>query len=518
MGEFEFKDPFVGRVIGAKYEVVRRLGTGGMGAVYKARHLQTGGDIALKFLHGTAAADEAAVRRFQVEAQNAAALRHANTIRVTDFGVDDGTFYLTMEYLEGRSLAEIVAEDGPLPWPRVVRMARQILKALWEAHEHPRRIIHRDIKPANIFVVDLEGDADHVRVLDFGVSRALAASGAGTQGLIGTPLYMAPEMWRGGAIDGRTDLYALGCVVYQMLAGAPPFVPPPSAPDVLYPLLNLHLREAPPELADAVPEVPPALAAWVARLMAKDPSARPASARAALEELDAIPTTPTDEAPNPSRLAAPPQAELPETVDARPTRPPHARALRAPPPRPVRTSATRSKTPPWLVATVALVLVGGLAGAIAVAAGSSGQGGGATTLAADPEPIVAVAEPDDLAPAAPEHPAEHPTLGSRVFTYLARLSEGDHLDAYGQQIITAPGVLVRDRERLFSALAMGSPGADLDDESDPAFRDADARALFGSVLGSALEATVAHVILTHTPLVRVTVYEDGVLVDVVGKP
>lgn len=181
----------------------------------------------------------------------------------------------------------------------------------------------------------------------------------------------------------------------------------------------------------------------------------------------------------------------------------------------------RSGTPAWLVVTVILVLVGGLAGAIAVAVGAD-KGGGTTAPEPDPEPIIAIAEPDDRDrdPAPRELPAQHPTLGRRAFSYTARLSEGDHLDAYGQQLVTAPAVLLRDRERLFGALAMGAPGPDDDDEADPAFRnaDADARALFANAVAATLEPTVAHIILTHTPLVQVAVYEEGVLVQVLGEP
>ncbi|MCA9517819.1 MAG: protein kinase, partial [Myxococcales bacterium] len=134
-------DKLIGRLIAGKYAVKERLGSGGMGAVYRARHEATGGDVAIKFLHGTAALDDHAVKRFQLEAQNAAQLRSTHTIRVVDFGVDDGVFYLVMEYLAGRPLNVVIRDDGPLPWPRVVHIARQVLKSLWEAHEHGRQIV-----------------------------------------------------------------------------------------------------------------------------------------------------------------------------------------------------------------------------------------------------------------------------------------------------------------------------------------------------------------------------------------
>ena len=280
-------DSFIGRKIAGKYEILARLGVGGMGAVYRARHANTGGDVAVKVLHGTAAFDQGMIRRFQLEAQNAAALRHSNTIRINDFGVDDGVFYLVMEYLDGRSLAEVVRDDGPLPWRRAVHILRQVLKSLWEAHEHERRIVHRDIKPANIFLVDLPGEPDHVKVLDFGIARSLAGTGAGTQGFIGTPHYMAPEVWRGEQVDARTDLYAVGCVAFQLLVGKPPFVSPPSAVDSVLPMLEMHCHLAPPETALVAPAAPVAVCAWVDALLAKDRARRPPSARAALASLDA---------------------------------------------------------------------------------------------------------------------------------------------------------------------------------------------------------------------------------------
>jgi len=317
-------DTLTGRTVAGKYAVKERIGAGGMGAVYRALHLQTGGEVAVKFLHGTAALDDNAVKRFQLEAKNAAQLRHANTIRVTDFGVDQGMFYLVMEHLVGRPLNVAIATQGPFPWRRAVHITRQVLASLWEAHEHSRLIIHRDIKPGNIFLVDLPGMSDHVKVLDFGIARSLAGTGAGTQGFIGTPYYMAPELWKGELVDARTDLYALGCVVFEMLAGGPPFVPPPSATEVLLPLLQMHCNEAPPRTVEAVEGVPPALAAWVDRLLRKDRAERPPSAREALEELDRV-AREADVAEMAAE-AAPAASRPPEPVRAAPS-------LRRPTPR-----------------------------------------------------------------------------------------------------------------------------------------------------------------------------------------
>ncbi|MFT7582881.1 MAG: serine/threonine protein kinase [Myxococcota bacterium] len=163
----------------------------------------------------------------------------------------------------------------------------KVLRSLWEAHEHALQIIHRDIKPANIVLVDLPGETDVGRVLDFGIARSLAGSGAGTQGIIGTPFYMAPELWKGELVDARTDLYALVCVMLEMLAGAPPFQPPPRTTEILLPLLGMHCHDDPPSTLTAAPSTPAAVAAWVDGLLKKDKDARPPSASVALAALEA---------------------------------------------------------------------------------------------------------------------------------------------------------------------------------------------------------------------------------------
>ncbi len=294
-GAFAVEDHWLGSTIADKYVIGEAIGQGGMGTVYKAAHLGTGGTVAVKLLHRDQLGDAQAIKRFHLEAQNSAGLTHANTIRVTDFGVTEGTPYLVMEHLEGRPLNEVLESVGNLRWQRAVRIGSQVLKSLWEAHEHPRRIVHRDIKPQNIFVLDQRGDRDFVKVLDFGISRALESSGLNTIGMIGTPYYMSPEQWRGDALDARSDLYSVGCIIYEMLAGHPPFqVPDESAAShVIAILARAHAEQRPPTLTDKVAsDVPAGLIELVDELLAKDPAARPKSAHDTLNRLGQLQPTP----------------------------------------------------------------------------------------------------------------------------------------------------------------------------------------------------------------------------------
>ena len=146
------KDPLVDHIIAGKYRIVDHLGSGGMGSVDLARHIGTGGEIALKVMIPDRASRPTTIKRFRLEAQNADALRHANTLRMLDFGADDELMFLVTEFLEGESLLSLSRREGEIEWRRACRIARQVLMALWEADEHPRRIVHRDIKPANILV------------------------------------------------------------------------------------------------------------------------------------------------------------------------------------------------------------------------------------------------------------------------------------------------------------------------------------------------------------------------------
>ncbi len=492
------QDPFIGRTIADKYAIVARIGAGGMGAVYHGRHVETGGDVAVKFLHGTAALDEQSVKRFRLEAQNAAQLRHTNTVRVTDFGVDAGLLYLVMEHLSGRSLAAVCAAETPMGWQRACHIIAQVLRSLWEAHEHPRRIIHRDIKPANILLMDLQGQRDVVKVVDFGIARSLEGTGAGTQGVIGTPRYMAPELWKGEVADARADLYAVGCVAYELLSGRPPFVPPPSAGSALLPLMNMHCNDLAMPLGERIEGVPPAVAAWVDRLLEKDVSARPIGAEAALVELE-------------SAMAAAGQgaAAAPVVQASLATPKGRADAVRPPPePHPTTRSvvaplASSSKTP-WLLA---LLGVGAVAAIAVVAAGGTS---GTATPAAPPAERPASVSP--RAAASNRTAAKPVDLGRVRDRYRARLSDRDHRSPSGTRHARAADVVVQDRANVHNH-GVADPG----DEVDKLFDDSASLEAFAEVLDRVIEPAVAHEILTGTPLVEVTIYARGVGVRVLPE-
>lgn len=295
-----------GSVIDNRYTIERLVGTGGMGSVYLARQHAMDRPVALKILHPRLGEDRSAAQRFNIEVRATAKLRSPHTITVHDFGqTERGSLYLTMEYLEGATLASVLDHSGALEPERAVRIALQICHSLSEAHD--KGIIHRDLKPENIFLVERDGRLDFVKVLDFGIAKVLGADGGHKltkSGVVyGTPLYMSPEQAAGKEVDGRSDIYALGSLLYEMLAGRPPFDGVSSA-EVLY----RQVHEAARPLAEAAAAgIPPALGALVDRLLAKQRQARPSSAeevRALLSEF--LPERATAAA-SPARADSPPR-------------------------------------------------------------------------------------------------------------------------------------------------------------------------------------------------------------------
>ncbi len=275
------EDPLVGRSVAGRYVVLEALGRGGFGVVYRARHQVIGRDVAIKFLLPELASNPQTRERFLREARVANRIGHEHVIDIQDFGeTSDGLVFLVMELLHGRALsAEIRA--GTFPVGRALSVAIQSARALVRAHELD--VVHRDIKPDNIFLVTEGSRRDFVKLLDFGLARMkgelrLTARGA----VFGTPEYLSPEQARGAEATASSDLYALGCVIVEMLTGRPPFTG--SVPD----LLLKHLREPPPRLSSENPSVPAALDALVARLLAKSPTERPRDAVEVLDELTRI--------------------------------------------------------------------------------------------------------------------------------------------------------------------------------------------------------------------------------------
>ena len=252
-----------GDLVAGRYKLGALLGAGGMGRVFQAEHTTTGGMLAVKLARG----GEDAYARFASEARTTASLLHPNIVRLFDFGRGGELLYLAMEYVPGNTLRALLQDAGALPWRRAAALVEQILMALGYAHE--QGVVHRDIKPANVLVTHFLGRDDFVRVVDFGIAHALRDTTA-TLGPTGTPAYMAPEQWLGAATPA-SDLYALGCVTYALLTGAPPFQGSIEA------LRHHHAHTLPAPL-------PGPLAGWVARLLSKDPERRPT----ALEALEAL--------------------------------------------------------------------------------------------------------------------------------------------------------------------------------------------------------------------------------------
>ena len=277
-------DPRIGTVLHERYRVIERIGDGAMGAVYRGERVQLGRPVAIKFLLEEFASSPDALRRFEVEARAMSRVAHPNCVPVTDFGLDDGTPYLVMEYAAGHSLRRVLHEEGRLPPARAVAIVRQVLAGL--VHAHGQGIVHRDIKPENILCSSVEGHGEHVKILDFGLAK-LRDDAPFTSGMaLGTPGYMSPEQTLGRAVDARADVYATGILLHELIAGLKPFVA-----DQPLDVMRMHREKAPAPLRQAAPEVPVSreLEGAVLRAIAKSPDDRFASASDFLDALRAVP-------------------------------------------------------------------------------------------------------------------------------------------------------------------------------------------------------------------------------------
>lgn len=284
-------DPLLGSVVQGRYRIDRLLARGGMGAIYLAEQVPLGRAVALKVLVPSALRvdnDGELRRRFLREAETCAKLRHPNTVVVHDYGTlplaggEGEGLFIAMEYVAGRTLGQALREDGRFDADRVSNIAVQIARSLREAHA--AGIVHRDLKPGNVMLTPGgEDESETVKVLDFGVAKVLgeASDGLTVAGsFVGSPRYASPEQIQELDVDGRSDLYSLGVVMYELLAGVPPF----QAGDTIR-MLMAHVRDAPQPLGDRVEGVPPDLAALVHALLEKDPARRPADADAVIQAL-----------------------------------------------------------------------------------------------------------------------------------------------------------------------------------------------------------------------------------------
>lgn len=277
----------IGRVLGGRYELRRLLGRGGMGLVYEALHITVGRSVAIKLLRHDLARSREAVNRFMREARAAAAIGNEHIVEVFDFSyTEEGEAFIVMELLEGENLGARIRREGPLPLSQAIAIAKQVAQALDVAHA--KGIIHRDLKSENVFLVSRNG-GDFVKLLDFGISKVLEGDeGRGTltrEGvLMGTPHYMAPELVQGDVqLDRRVDVYALGCLLYEMITGRVPFTGK-HVVEVLY----KHVHESPEPPSRLRSDVPSALESVVLRALEKDRERRFATAAEVLEALTAL--------------------------------------------------------------------------------------------------------------------------------------------------------------------------------------------------------------------------------------
>ena len=268
------EDPLLGMIVAKKFKVEKILGVGGMGKVYKARQLALDKAVVVKVLHDQFRDDPQLVQRFQREARAASRLNHPNSIQIIDFGQDEtGVVFMAMEFLQGQDLFALLKKEGPLSPERVARVMIQVCSALAEAHE--QNVIHRDLKPENIMIEDRRGQRDFVKVLDFGIAKIQDPAETGGQALTqagmvcGTPEYMSPEQARGLQLDARSDIYALGVIMYQLSTGELPFTA-----DSPIGIVTKHILEAPVPPRHKRPELPELLEQIILKALEKDVAGR----------------------------------------------------------------------------------------------------------------------------------------------------------------------------------------------------------------------------------------------------
>src|SRR5262245_7182089 len=271
------QNTLTGTLFAGRYRITRKLGGGGMADVYLAEDQELGRRVAVKILHSRYANDAQFVERFRREATHAAGLSHPNIVAIFDRGEADGSYFIVMECVEGRTLKELIRSRGPCPIPIAIAYTRQILSALRYAHRNG--VVHRDIKPHNV-IVDAEGV---VKVTDFGIARAGASQMTEEGAIIGTAQYLSPEQARGAPVDQTSDLYSTGVVLFELLTARVPF-----NGESPVEIAMKHLGETPPVPSDLRPDVPDDLDLVVIRALAKEPADRYQSAAAMDADLETV--------------------------------------------------------------------------------------------------------------------------------------------------------------------------------------------------------------------------------------
>lgn len=267
-------DPLVGQTLAEKYLIEQLIKRGGMGAVYRGKHVLMDKTVAIKVLRPSLAGDDVIVARFSREAKAASRISHPHAVSVTDFGeAENGVVFLVMEYLDGRTLKDIIRSEGPMPLDRAVEITRQVTGALDVAHQ--QGVVHRDLKSDNIMLSQTNG-GDWAKVLDFGIAKIQQPEGARDNDItapnvvIGTPQYMSPEQCsQTGPIDARSDVYSLGVIIYEMLSGRVPFTG--ESPTVI---MMKQVQDPPPSILDARPDLPASVESLIERALAKQPADR----------------------------------------------------------------------------------------------------------------------------------------------------------------------------------------------------------------------------------------------------
>ena len=391
-------DSLVGQTLAGKYSIEELIKTGGMGSVYRGKHVLMDKRVAIKVLRPSLASDDVVVARFSREAKAASRISHPHAVSVTDFGeAENGVVFLVMEYLDGQTLKEIIRNEGPMPLARAVEIMRQVSGALDAAHH--QGVVHRDLKSDNIMLSETNG-GDWAKVLDFGIAKIKEPEGTRDHDItapnlvIGTPQYMSPEQCsQTGPIDARSDVYSLGVILYEMLAGRVPFTGESSTV-----IMMKQVQDTPPSVLAARPDLPKPIGELVERALAKKPADRFQTAGALFGALSAI----AADAPAVTTLPATPDTvaneavkvedEADEVTVVRPREPlivPRSRQeipLSTPVREPARGGVNFS---PWRIMVPAAIVLVTVFGIVFLLTRSSGQTPanqtpGQTNLAADP--------------------------------------------------------------------------------------------------------------------------------------